>query len=123
MKYLIFIFKTFLNFFIYFPKLTPKRIVAYFKGNWRLMHFNSLPNHIKEQFFYRLTKMNPECLKNKQCPCTCPYPEKQLDDSPCENDCYPFMLDEESWNLLCKVSNLDKDEILKKGIFIFLKNS
>lgn len=108
-----FIGLTLWNFFPYLfqGKITWHRIKSYFKGNIRLIKYEKLPWTIKEQFYYRITRMNPSCLQNKQCPCECPFPAKQLDDDSCELNCYPIMLSPSDWELFKEVKSIDIEQV------------
>jgi hypothetical protein len=108
--YLNFALKTIVGFFKLLrtpEKLTLKNIKAYFQGNLRLLRIDKLEPHLKQQFFYRLTKMDEGCVRNKMCPCECPAIAKQLSDEPCEKNCYIWMLDKEVWNTYCEIHNLN----------------
>jgi len=111
MKYLKFITKTIREFWYYLwfqpNRLTLENIKAYFQGNWRLLHLTDLPDHIQDQFYYRIVSMNPECRLNGECPCKCPYPNKQLSDESCQNDCYPPFLEKKDWELFANVKGID----------------
>lgn len=41
--------------------------------------------------------MNPNCVKNGMCPCECEFPDKQLEDRSCDLECYPPLMDKETW--------------------------
>lgn len=58
-----------------------------------------LPKEKEEQFKWRLTIMDEECLKNGACKvCGCKTPQLQMADEGCEGGCYPDMMDKKSWN-------------------------
>lgn len=91
-------------------KMTPSNIKGFLQGNIRkiLDSVNYLPEHIKEQWIFRIGMMDESCLINKQCPCECKVPEKQLEDRPCENNCYTKMLSKEDWIVFKSQIDLSK---------------
>ncbi len=95
---------------------TLKNIKGFIQGHYRMLKedFGILEEHIGEQFDYRLGIMNEECIKNKECPCTCSFPEKQIEDRPCELNCYPPMMFKEDWEIFKKENNITKNSINQK---------
>jgi len=104
-------------------------IKGFLQGNFRkilndLGLEDSIPEHIQEQIQWRIGVMNIECYKNKECPCQCSVPAKQFEDRPCENLCYPEMMNETDWrdyknqhNITHELilNNLHKKELLENG--------
>ncbi len=109
-------------------KITPQNIKGYLQGNFRkfaetLNIPNIMPDHIQEQIHWRLSIMSEECIKNGKCPCECSVPAKQYEDRPCENFCYPPMMDIKKWNYFKSVSNLttekiEEDLLKRKHLFV-----
>src|SRR6478609_10766631 len=57
-----------------------------------------IANDKVEQFKYRLTVMNKECLKSGSCIiCGCYTPQLQMTDASCEGNCYPPMMNKQEW--------------------------
>lgn len=96
-------------------QITTKNIKGFLLGNFRQFirsNFPSyLPTHIEEQFLYRISIMNQDCLNNKQCPCSCAVPAKQIEDRACEKNCYPDMLDEMKWELFKEKNNINLSKV------------
>lgn len=88
-------------------------IKGYIQGNFRklLVNFGALPRHIEEQFYYRITQMSEDCLKNGECPCQCKVPAKQIEDRSCENNCYPDMKSELEWAMFKLKHELNPSDI------------
>lgn len=58
-----------------------------------------LDNHKKEQFEWRLMTMDKECLSKGHCKiCGCQTPQLQMADEACDGNCYPAMMDKDTWN-------------------------
>lgn len=110
-KYIKFILKTTKEFWYYLwfqpQRLTLTNIKAYLQGNWRLLHLDDLDECIRDQFYYRIVYMDPTCRLNGECPCKCPYPNKQLSDESCQNSCYPPFLEKKDWELFVKIKPID----------------
>ena len=54
--------------------------------------------HKQEQFEYRLTVMNKECLSKGNCViCGCQTPQLQMTNESCDGNCYPPMMEYEQW--------------------------
>jgi hypothetical protein len=70
-----------------------------------------LPPHKLEQFYYRISIMNPKCIDNKQCPCTCEVFGRQLIDNGCDEKCYPYMMDADTWKLYKEAFYINIDKI------------
>ena len=83
--------------------------------DWAEIEFD---NHVKEQILYRMTVMNPVCIRKKECPCECVVPQKQFEDRSCENNCYPPMMSFENW-LSYKVKNNITEKDFEEGVRIF----
>lgn len=57
-----------------------------------------LQPHQVEQYNWRLTVMNPECLSSGHCViCGCETPQLQMCGDACEGNCYPAMMSKEEW--------------------------
>ena len=87
-------------------KLTRANVKGYFQGLSR-MHDSHHSNgkkaidHIEQQFYYRITKMDSQCIQNGMCPCQCEVPAKQWEDRACEKNCYPPMMNATEWHKFC----------------------
>lgn len=89
-------------------------IKGFVQGNFRKFmedYPGIVGDHIYEQVQYRLGIMDENCLKNKQCPCTCSVPEKQYENRQCENSCYGDMLNKQEWEDFKKKNNINKSSI------------
>lgn len=93
-------------------KITPHNVKKFITGwvRWfayeitRSKYFKNftdaqlLPNHLQEQFKYRLQVMDKECLANGHCKaCGCKTPQLQLADESCDGNCYPPFMEKEEW--------------------------
>lgn len=93
-------------------KVTPKNIKKFITGWYRWFlykmqrskylvgfeDYDFLPTHLQEQFKYRLSVMDKECLEAGHCKiCGCKTPQLQLADEPCDGGCYPEFKNEEDW--------------------------
>ena len=115
MKYLKFLFKTFLGFFTHFRDLTLENIKRYFQGSTRYLFLESLEEHIKDQFFYRVTVTPQDCIE-KGCPgCGCTFPERQLTDDPCIKNCYPWFLEKKDWENYCVANQINITFVRKRA--------
>lgn len=95
-------------------KINLPNIKGFIQGNLRLFLEDIpgiVPDHIYEQVQYRLGIMSEDCIKKGMCPCECEIPNKQYEDRPCENNCYPPMMNEEEWNLFKILGNITRDSI------------
>ena len=111
-KYGLKIIKDLIYYLFTNPKvLTLENIKAVWKGYSRFIGFERLPVHIQEMFLYRVEHRSPDCKENGKCPCNCEYPFKQLDDRPCERNCYPAMLNEDTWELYKKIYKITEEDI------------
>jgi len=103
------------DFFYYLftdPKsLSLDNIKAVFIGYSRYIHFERLPKELQEQFYYRASKRASDCKEKGKCPCNCEYPFKQLDNRPCERNCYPAILEKDTWNLYKKIYKITEEDI------------
>lgn len=85
--------------------VTLKNIGYYFQGTGRKWLLDNFPGliepHIQEQFEYRINligKKSPKCLTENNCViCGCSTLEMAISDKICEGDCYPEMMDSETW--------------------------
>ncbi len=95
-------------------KLTLSNVKGYFQGLSRMhdyTHNKNLEVFQEEQFYYRMFKMDKNCIDKKMCPCQCEVPAKQFEDRACENNCYPAMMNQEQWEVFKKVNDLNIREI------------
>lgn len=80
----------------------PKVMWHYFVGNYRMFMYKNasflIRKHIKEQYKWRLTLMNPYCYNNGECViCGCKTPNLQFASKACEGDCYSDMVSKKLW--------------------------
>jgi hypothetical protein len=86
-------------------KYTFKNILYYIQGHVRYSTYYSpfywlIPIHIREQILYRINSMNPICYERGSCiACGCKTTHLQMCDKPCNNNCYPKMLNKTLWHL------------------------
>jgi hypothetical protein len=102
-------------------KFTWANIVKFIQGNYRMYAFENLDNHIREQFFFRLTRIDTVCKTNKQCYCGCELPELLLSNPACEKNCYFTFLDEDQWNLYKKTYKIDLEKCYAQAGNILLE--
>ena len=109
LRFIIFLLKSINLIPKYFKenKLTYSNVKRFIQGNYRLFTFEQQPIFLKEQIWFRLSKANPECLKNTECPCTCPVIGRASAEDSCENNCYPLMMDEETWEVYKIINPVD----------------
>ena len=95
--------------------ITLKNIKSYIQGKSRLLvkkygaEFIQLEEHIQEQIVWREKLALPECIKNKQCYCGCDMPDMLYADKTCERNCYPEMMNKETWENYKKQNNITND--------------
>lgn len=84
-------------------KINLKNIIAYIQGNLRKSCYGTsfeylLRQHIREQIKVRINSSNKECILQGACiSCGCSTPGLQMSDKPCDEFCYPKMLDPRTW--------------------------
>lgn len=70
--------------------------------------------HIREQALWRLSQVqekSPECLKEDTCKkCGCAPSEMVYSDYSCEGNCYPDLMDAESWDKFKANNNIQYDD-------------
>lgn len=103
-------------------KITIQNVKNFIQGSYRLYTLQDQPIYIIEQLWYRLSKVNPDCLNNRMCPCSCPLVSKQLADQPCEKNCYPLLMDKTTWATYKEIFNLDMKQIEEFGKTIIEEN-
>ena len=82
--------------------ITIKNIKSFFEGNTKYYAdkiFGS-PEHIKEQYLYRLSQCKNDCLKREKCIyCGCPTKKKLFVNRSCNNGKrFPDMMSKEDWD-------------------------
>lgn len=109
LRFILFMFKSIRLIPKYFKqnRLSVKNIKRYIQGNYRLYTFEQQPQFLKEQIWFRLSKANSECLKNTFCPCTCPVVGRASAEDSCERNCYPIMMDEETWQVYKEINQVN----------------
>lgn len=84
-------------------------IVAYYR-KW----FPLIPHHITEQASWRLTKVRKECKDNEACTiCGCDIAGLVYADSSCEGNCYPVMMDADTWRRYKKKFKISYTKLLQ----------
>ena len=96
-------------------KITADNIKGFVQGWTRslLDKVGFLDDCTKEQWLYRIGIMDEQCLINRECPCECSVPEKQLDSRVCDNQCYGPMLSCNQWNKYKEI--VDITHIIEKA--------
>ena len=100
LKYMFFLFKSLGLIPKYFRenKLTYKNVISFLQGTYRLYHLSSQPVHILEQLYFRVSRMRKECLDKGFCVfCGCPNIDLQLSQPSCSQQCYPELMDSDTW--------------------------
>lgn len=84
--------------------ITLKNIHAYLQGNLRYLaeqygpEFIRVEPHIREQIMFRMDVSKPECIAEKKCTeCHCDVPGLMYADKMCGGECYPEMMDKDTW--------------------------
>ncbi len=110
LRFILFMFKSVELIPKYFKqnRLSVKNIRRFIQGNYRLYTFEQQPQFLKEQIWFRLSKANSECTKTGKCYCGCEIQGLVAVESSCERNCYPVMMDEETWQIY-KVINQVND--------------
>ena len=92
-----------------------KDILYYLQGNIRYQIFYSkfaflIREHIRLQIAARINSMNLECYNSGSCiKCGCNTTHLQMCNKPCEDYCYPRMLNKKEWkNIQTKFYKDDK---------------
>lgn len=81
-----------------------KNIYYFLQGNLRYKLFYSkfvflIPNHILEQIYFRINKMDKKCYNDGQCKiCGCSTIALQMANKSCPKPCYPKMMNKRQWN-------------------------
>lgn len=83
---------------------TLKNIYAYIQAKWRILiskfpGFFKSTDYVQEQILFRQQIANPECLNSGKCFCNCKMPDMLYADKSCDRNCYPVMMDKETWYL------------------------
>lgn len=83
-------------------KRNPKLMWNYFIGNYRSFLYSSriplIRKHIREQYEWRLTLANKECLDNGSCiKCGCKTPNLLFSPEACEGACYSRLVSKKLW--------------------------
>ena len=101
-------------------KINLKNIKSYIQGNLRY-HFKTilpLPDHLKEQYYYRLYKCKDDCLKSSKqlCEgCGCPVIKKAFASESCNLERFPNFLSGSKWREYKEQNNINNiEEIIKE---------
>ena len=123
LRFILFMFKSIKLVPKYFKenKLTYPNVRRFIQGNYRLFTFEQQPRFLKEQIWFRLSKANPECLKNTFCPCQCETLKLIHVEESCPNNCYPYMVDEDTWGIYKEINNITQDRLnqLTKDYYLY----
>ena len=101
---------------------TSRNIKSYIVGNIRYWLYTHklgflISLHVRQQYRYRLTKMNPECYYNGNCiKCGCLTPNLQFANKACEGKCYMPMLNRHDWYNYFKLIPHEDLEELKRYV-------
>jgi len=92
-----------------------------FKDNDSIKELFDSPLYIKEQFVWRLHKMEEseqgkKCLEKGECICGCDVPDLQLVNDACEGGCYPEMMNHLEWENYKFVNHFKVDVLRQKVI-------
>lgn len=84
-----------------------------------------LPTYKKEQIVWRISILeNHEqgalCLRNDECPCFCKTSEVILADAPCDQHCFPEMMNNNEWSLY-KYRNGIQIDLLRQKVIKYVK--
>ena len=110
-------------------KIKISDIFAYIVGNYRFALYNSdfkflIRKHIREQYEWRLTLMNPECYNSGSCiKCGCDTPNLQMASKACKGMCYEEFADKKHWEAFKKIWKGKLPTRDTKQIAELLKNS
>lgn len=69
-------------------------------------------DHIQEQVDYRISlvkEKHPECLEKGYCYCGCDIPDMFYSDKPCDNNCYPPLMNKKDWFKYDKLNRVSKN--------------
>lgn len=84
-------------------KLSNNKFVSKFSEDLKI-----LEPHQVEQYKWRLTIMNPQCLNTGHCViCGCETPYLQMADESCDGKCYPEMMSKEEWQNYKETKNIN----------------
>ncbi len=86
-------------------------IGSFIEGNAKYFYDNliGLPEHIKEQVIWRLSKCEDDCVKTGKCKvCGCPTHKKVFVTESCNNgERFPNMMNKEEWENYKKENNIE----------------
>lgn len=95
-------------------RITLRNIKGFLQGKTREYKAEGLPDHIKEQVIWRISVMDENCLKNRECPCECEVPGKQFEDRECEEMCYPMMMEPHIWETFKEKIGINMERVRNK---------
>src|ERR1700760_3870761 len=86
-------------------RITKANVRGFLQGNLRAfgskISFLKPPAHIEEQAYWRITlikERSPICIQQGQCKvCGCSTDEIVFEDRSCKGDCYPPMMNADTW--------------------------
>lgn len=87
-----------------------KNIKSFILGNinYYLSKIVNLPEHLKEQYYYRLYKCKDDCLPNRRCKeCNCPVLKKAFAPDSCNLNRFPNFLPGKEWQEYKEKNNIN----------------
>ena len=81
-------------------EINKKNIKSFIQGNflYYLDKIIDLPQHLKEQYYYRLWVCKDDCLVTGYCKmCTCPVEKKAFAPDSCNPDLFPDFMPGSKW--------------------------
>lgn len=100
-------------------KINIKNIKSYITGNFRYytQTIKPLPDHLKEQYYYRLYKCKDDCLVTGKCiMCNCPTEKKAFATDSCNLERFPRFLSGGEWRKHKEENNINNIEEIKELI-------
>jgi len=97
-------------------KITPKKVFQFIEGNLKMLgdQLHLLPQHEREQVFYRSQICKDDCVKFGYCVfCGCSIPGKMYVKESCNDGSrFPNLMNEENWEKFKKDNGIEIKDIL-----------
>lgn len=94
-------------------KVTLNNVKSFIEGNYRyyLYKLINTPQHLKEQYSYRIQVCKDTCVANRKCKyCGCPPIKKAFSNSSCnDGKLFPDLMNEQEWNKYKKENKIEID--------------